>query len=655
MATVIERLVKMSVAVGSDGRFVQGGGGNTSAKSSDGRLLVKASGTSLSEMSKEAGFRELDLQEVRSILDDEALAKLPTTQREEEVVVRLKAACLDERPGRPSVESGLHALLGRYVVHTHPALVNGLLCAKEGAAALGRVMKRLKLTWLLIPYCDPGFPLARTMKERLAEYEAEHGDLPQVLLLENHGMFTAGDTPEEALERTHAVYESVERVIRRARGKSKPGPAPSEEMVRACRAGVRRHLAARAGGPGLLRLVEDDAVRELMGREDARSLVKTGALMPDQIVYLGEKLVWVQGERDASKAADRVAARLARMKTEGLSAFAVEGVGVFVAAKDLKGLRTNEAVMVTVARMLLVGSAFGGVRALTPRATRYIAKWEAEAFRRQVAGAGGEGPLAGQVAVVTGGGSGIGRGVAIGVARAGAHVVLADIDEKAAEETRELIQEQCGQDRALVVGTDVTCEESVADMVSRAVGYFGGVDLLVNAAGIAPSAKLVNFPLAAWRKTLEINLTGYFLVAREAARQMALQGSGGSIVNISSKSGLEASKNHSAYNATKAGEIHLARGWALELAAHKVRVNAVCPGNVFSGSKIWNPDYIRSLAKKRGLKPEEVIPYYIGLSALKEEITADDIADAVIFLSSEAASKITGQTLVVDAGQVFVR
>jgi NAD(P)-dependent dehydrogenase (short-subunit alcohol dehydrogenase family) len=130
---------------------------------------------------------------------------------------------------------------------------------------------------------------------------------------------------------------------------------------------------------------------------------------------------------------------------------------------------------------------------------------------------------------------------------------------------------------------------------------------------------------------------------------------GGSIINLSSKSGLDASKNHSAYNATKAGEIHLARGWAQELAEHGIRVNTVCPGNVFRESSIWNEDYIEALAEKRGLEPEEVIPYYINMTALKEEIDWDDIADAVAFLSGPHSSKITGQTLVVDAGQVFVR
>jgi NAD(P)-dependent dehydrogenase (short-subunit alcohol dehydrogenase family) len=144
-------------------------------------------------------------------------------------------------------------------------------------------------------------------------------------------------------------------------------------------------------------------------------------------------------------------------------------------------------------------------------------------------------------------------------------------------------------------------------------------------------------------------------MAKHAARILIDQGIGGSIVNLSSKSGLEPSKNNTPYNATKAGEIHIARGWALELGEHGIRVNSVCPGNVFEGSKIWNPQYIRVCAKKYGIKPEEVIPYYVNKTALRKEIMGQDVADSVVFLCSDRARRITGQTLVADAGQVMVR
>ena len=136
---------------------------------------------------------------------------------------------------------------------------------------------------------------------------------------------------------------------------------------------------------------------------------------------------------------------------------------------------------------------------------------------------------------------------------------------------------------------------------------------------------------------------------------MIAQGMGGNIVTISSKSGLDASKNNTPYNAAKAGQIHMSRGWAMELGQFGIRVNSICPGNVFEGSKIWNPDYIKICAKKYGIKPEEVIPFYVSKTILNKEIKGQDIADGVVFLASDKSRMITGQTLVVDGGQVMVR
>ena len=260
-----------------------------------------------------------------------------------------------------------------------------------------------------------------------------------------------------------------------------------------------------------------------------------------------------------------------------------------------------------------------------------------------------------KVAIVTGAGSGIGRSIAIGLARAGAKVGLADIDTQASQETADLIQKELQDASVCPVACNVTDEESVAAAFKAVVKEWGKLDTVVNAAGVAPAFPLVDLPVDKWRFALEVNLTGYFLMAKYAAQIMIAQNDGGSIVNISSKTGLDASKNNTPYNATKAGELHMARGWAMELGEHNIRVNCVCPGNVFEGSKIWNPEYIKVCAEKYGIKPEEVIPYYVNKTMLKKEIKGQDIADAVVFLASDNAKMITGQTLVVDAGQAMVR
>ncbi|AQT69248.1 Sorbitol-6-phosphate 2-dehydrogenase [Anaerohalosphaera lusitana] len=260
-----------------------------------------------------------------------------------------------------------------------------------------------------------------------------------------------------------------------------------------------------------------------------------------------------------------------------------------------------------------------------------------------------------KVAIVTGAGSGIGKGLAVGLARAGAKVALVDLDEKAANEASEEINVEMPSADVMPVICNVAEEDSVADAYEKIMAKWDRLDALVNAAGIAPAGPLVDIDVKKWRLALEVNLTGYLLMAQAAARIMIDRERGGNIINISSKSGLQASKNNTPYNATKAGEIHMARGWALELGEYGIRVNSICPGNVFKGSKIWNPEYIKICAAKYKIKPEEVIPFYISRTALKREIIGQDIADSVVFLCSEKARVITGQTLVVDSGQVMVR
>lgn len=260
-----------------------------------------------------------------------------------------------------------------------------------------------------------------------------------------------------------------------------------------------------------------------------------------------------------------------------------------------------------------------------------------------------------RIAIVTGAGSGLGRSIGAGLCRAGAAVALLDIEVESAQQTVGVIKEELAQAGALAVRCDVTSEVNVDKAFEAVLKKWGRLDILVNAAGVAPAGPLVDLSAEAWHRAVEVNLTGYFLMAKAAARIMIKQGSGGSIINVSSKSGLEASKDNTAYNATKAGEIHMARGWAMELGQHGIRVNCVCPGNVFEGSKIWNREYIKVCAGKYGIKPEEVIPYYVNKTALKQEIKGQDVADAVVFLCSDRARVITGQVLVVDGGQVMVR
>jgi len=654
MDKALADLVKISNTTGKDPALVLGGGGNTSVKTADGQYMyIKASGTALKDLNEALGWRRLNIEAVLSILKDKAIPKMDPVKRETEVVNRLLLSCDDNvaSGARPSVESHLHALLESHVIHLHPLVVGAYVNAKNGRARLEKQLAQEGIIPLWVPYTDPGYLLAKRIAKLVGEYEAQHGRKPGVLFLEKHGLFVTANSAGAAIRRVGQVIRLCQDGLKPLRAKQLK--LPSAECVTETKLALRKALLLATGQylpisyyPTL------EAVATFVAHKEAKELLATPALNPDELVYANGSAMWVDGLK-----ADRLARKLQTLAERGQkvpSAFVVKGLGLFVAAeKGLAGLIAD--MTETSLKIRMYAAQMGGVLALTKREQDFINTWESEAFRKKLLSAEGPGELANRIAVVTGAGSGLGKSIAIGLARAGAMVALADIDEKAATQTAQQIAEMRPGSQTMVVPCNVTSEGSVQKAFEALLAHWGGLDIVVNAAGLAPAFALVDMPVNQWRMALEVNLTGYFLMAREAARIMTAQDMGGSIVNLSSKSGLDASKNNSAYNATKAGELHLARGWALELGACGIRVNCVAPGNVFEGSKIWNPEYMKVCAKKYGIKPNEVIPYYVNKTALRREIKGQDIAEAVVFLCSDKARTITGQVLVADAGQVMVR
>jgi len=640
----LAQLIEMSHAVGRTPDYVQAGGGNTSVKSPDGRTMaIKASGTALTAMTASTGWVELDLHALLAIFDRQDLAALDTSEREARVLEHLTSAVVGGS-GRPSVESVLHAMLGKAVIHTHPVAVNALNCG-PGEKALRDLARPGEPPPLWIPYTDPGWRLATTVREVVRAYEEKNGFLPNVIFLENHGLLVCAPDARMCV----ALHEEwVRRCERYFEGEA---PAPSlpqpldSATTRRTMAELRRTWREVRGEPAFVRLSEQS---DLAGAalSDAAAVLAEGALTPDHIVYMGPYALMVQSLGELGEKL-----KLALRQNPPPRVAVVEDLGAFLLADDPIKLDAVEELAVAAAKIVRLAARRGGARNLAPSAADFIINWEAEHYRARLMQSAAA-PLAGKTALVTGAASGLGLGIAQGLVEAGAAVGFADIDLPGAEAAA---ASSCEPRRALPLAMDVTNEQAVAGGFDRLLRHWGGLDILVCAAGIAPPYDLVDFPLDKWRMALEVNLTGYFLAAREAARIMRAQGSGGAMVMVSSKTGLDASKANSAYNATKAAELHLMRGWALELGPDGIRVNAVAPGNVFEGSKIWNPEYIAACARKRGIKPEEVIPYYTSLTALKREIKRSDVAAAVVFLCSESARCITGQTLVVDSGQVMVR
>ncbi len=257
-------------------------------------------------------------------------------------------------------------------------------------------------------------------------------------------------------------------------------------------------------------------------------------------------------------------------------------------------------------------------------------------------------PLQGKIAIVTGGAQGLGAALCERLAREGAHVVVADLNLEGAEATAAEIATQTGQ-RMLAVKVDVTDEAQVAAMVDRTVAEFGRLDILVSNAGILISGAADEFDARKWQAVINVNLVGYFLVAKHAIRAMKPRKSG-VIIQINSKSGKKGSFKNSAYAASKFGGIGLTQSLALELAEEGIRVNAVCPGNLLD-SPLWTESLFKQYARNQGITEEEVRQKYIDQVPMKRGCTYDDVCNVVVFLASDQASYMTGQAINVTGGQ----
>jgi len=258
------------------------------------------------------------------------------------------------------------------------------------------------------------------------------------------------------------------------------------------------------------------------------------------------------------------------------------------------------------------------------------------------------GQLQDRIALVTGGGQGLGRAICQRLATEGAHVVVADMNMETAATTAADITAATNR-QTMAINVDVTDEMQVEAMVSQTLDKFGRLDIVVSNAGILLAEGITEFPVEKWRAVIEVNLVGYFLVAKHAARPMKAQKQG-TIIQINSKSGKKGSYKSSAYAASKVGGIGLTQSIALELAEYNVRVNAVCPGNLLD-SPLWVDSLYKQYAKKWGITEEEVRQRYIDQVPMKRGCTYDDVTNVVVFLASDQSNYMTGQAINVTGGQ----
>jgi rhamnulose-1-phosphate aldolase/alcohol dehydrogenase len=684
MSTILAQLVARSRKLGADRSICNWGGGNTSAKADEidfrGRpariLWVKGSGSDLATCT-EASFTGLFLDDVLPLLERERMSDTE--------MVNYLAHCFYE-PGRPrpSIETLLHAFLPfAHVDHTHADATNYFACAADGEA-LARDCFGDDLIW--IPYRRPGFSLAREVALALRSHPSA-----KLVILAKHGLITWGDTDEACYASTLAAITQARNYVekrlahmeRAVFGGSRCAILAAEERrnVAAQVAPVLRGLVS-AEKRQVLRFEDDEDVLTFASSQDAPRLTSIGAACPDHLVHTKPwplLVAWTPNQSvevlvDALRAgiADYVT-RYGRYLEENASqnldpdasepvyrapdaaadphprVILIPGVGMFTTGKDAMMADVSAQLYHRAIAVMRGAESCGGFISLNEAESYAVEYWPLEQYKLKLAPP--EREFARHVALVTGAAGGIGSAICRRLAQDGAHIVATDIDLAGAEQLATSLNERFGAGRAVAVKMDVTDETSVHAAFEHASLAFGGIDVVVNNAGLASSAPITQTSLAEWNRNWQVLATGYFLVAREGFRLLSAQECGGNLVFVASKNALVAGKNAAAYSTAKAAEAHLARCLAEEGGALGIRVNTVNPDAVLAGSRIWDSSWRQERAATYGVTPDQLEEVYRKRTTLGVNILPEDIAEAVAFFASPTRSiKSTGNILNVDGG-----
>ena len=628
----LEIITKLSNVYGGNPDYVLAGGGNTSFKDEK-YLYVKPSGVSLAAI-KEGDFVKMDRSIVRSCFTLKDFASVE--EREAKVKKLMDFACETEGR-RPSVEAPMHEIMPfKYVVHTHPALVNGMTCGNDGKQICAELFP--KALW--VDYCDPGFILAKVVYDHCELYRQKNNCDPQVIFLQNHGVFIGADSAEEM----DSVYASIMDTLEKYCA-SKGVSTAFAEPERACIETVMEYAPVLRS-----ELRAGDADKCVTVMSSGAFPIPGGPLTPDHLVYA--KAFGVKSEAPAAE----VIAEFKRERGYAPRMVEIPGKALFAAGKNLSAAKTVLALAQNGARIEQISKAFGGIHYLSDAQRLFIENWEVESYRAKVA-SGANAPLTGMVAVVTGGAQGFGYGIAKGLAALGADVAIADLNvEGAAKAAAEL----GGGARGFAV--NVADEASVEKLVADVTAVYGGIDLFVANAGVARAGSVKSFALKDWQFVTDINYNGFFLCTKYCAQVMAKQnaasGLWSDIIQVNSKSGLSGSKNNGAYAGSKFGGLGLVQSFALELVADKIKVNAVCPGNYLDGPLWSDPErglFVQYLnaGKVPGAKNvDDVRRHYEKQVPMSRGCFPEDVVRAICYAVTQQYE--TGQAIPVTGGQTML-
>lgn len=669
-------LVYRSNLLGADLRLTNYGGGNTSCKAmakdpltgKDVEVMwVKGSGGDLGTM-KRSGLAALYVDKLRSLKN-----VYRGIEHEDEMVELFNHCIYDLASKAPSIDTPLHGFLPyKHIDHLHPDAAIAIAAAKDGKKITQELFNGT-IGW--VEWQRPGFDLGLKLKAAVDENPNLRG-----IMLGSHGLFTWGDTAYESYINTLEVIEKCAQYLEDNYGKKGPifggqkiQSLPKEERLTkaAALAPVLRGFCS-SKQKMIGHFTDDDRVLEYINSNDLERLAPMGTSCPDhflrtKISPLVLNLSAGEDVTDVTAIKEKLAPQFEAyrkmyadyyetckhpnspaMRDANPVIILYPGVGMFSFAKDKQTTRVASEFYINAINVMKGAEAVSEYTSLPRQEAFNIEYWLLEEAKLQRMPK--PKPLSGRIALITGSAGGIGKAIAKKFAEEGACVVLNDINEERLQGAMEEFKKQFGKDTAASSLLDVTNNDTIEKAFTDAVLAFGGIDIVVNNAGISISKSLPDHSIADWDKLYDILVKGQFLVSKAGVEIMHKQNIGGDIINIVSKNSVVAGPNNAGYGSAKAAQAHLSRLLAAELGSDKIRVNMVNPDAVIADSNIWAGGWAEGRAKAYGITVEELPAYYAKRTLLNETILPEDIANACFVFVGGLLNKSTGNVLNVDGG-----
>jgi rhamnulose-1-phosphate aldolase/alcohol dehydrogenase len=672
----VELLIYRSNLLGADLRLTNYGGGNTSCKAiakdpltgKDTEVMwVKGSGGDIGTL-KRSGLAALYVDRLRSLTNI-----YRGVEYEDEMVELFNHCIFDLASKAPSIDTPLHGFLPfKHIDHLHPDAAIAIAAAKDGKKITEKLFNGT-IGW--VEWQRPGFDLGLKLKQCLDDNPGIRG-----IMLGSHGLFTWGETSYESYMNTLEVVERCAEYLNENYGKRKPvfggavrtSPDPQQRRQQAASLApiLRGFCSSHTRMTG--HFTDDERVLEFVNSKDLDVLAPLGTSCPDhflrtKISPLVLKLDAAEDLSDVKAVKEKLAPAFESyrkmyqdyytkckhpnspaMRDPNPVVILYPGIGMFTFAKDKQTARVAAEFYINAINVMKGAEAVSEYTSLPRQEAFNIEYWlleEAKLQRMPKPKA-----LTGKIALVTGSAGGIGKAIAKRFAEEGACVVLSDNDQDRLTGAEDEFKKQFGKDAYAAALVDVTNANDIENSMKIAALAFGGVDIIVNNAGLSISKPLEDHTEKDWMLLYDVLVKGQFLVTQAAVSVMRKQALGGDVLNIVSKNALVSGPNNAGYGSAKAAQLHLSRLNAAELGADRIRVNSINPDAVIADSKIWSSGWAEGRAKAYGVKVEELPAFYAKRTLLNEIILPEDIAAACFALVGGLLSKSTGNTLNVDGG-----